>query len=62
MDVTKLGLQASELEPCMWKVRCSKTGRLIGLAMTHVGDFILAGDRDHEEWTNIAKQIRKLYK
>eukprot|EP00959_Pyramimonas_sp_CCMP1952_P473832 9502416-Pyramimonas_sp.AAC.1 len=53
IDFKKLGLQACELEPRMWKLRCSQTGRLIGMAMAHVGDFILAGDNEHPEWNQL---------
>eukprot|EP00959_Pyramimonas_sp_CCMP1952_P407191 8533994-Pyramimonas_sp.AAC.1 len=47
VDFAKLGPQACELGPCLWQVRCPKTARLIGLAMAHVDDFILAGDNSH---------------
>ncbi|CAK0829661.1 unnamed protein product [Prorocentrum cordatum] len=62
VDFKKLGLQACELGPCMWTLRCSWTGRLIGRAMAHVGNFILASDTDHEERNTNVQQIRKLYK
>ncbi|CAK0832360.1 unnamed protein product, partial [Prorocentrum cordatum] len=58
----KLGLHACELEPCMWKLRCSQTGRLIGMAMAHVGDFIVAGDNERPEWNQLVAHIRRLYK
>ncbi|CAK0818384.1 unnamed protein product, partial [Prorocentrum cordatum] len=61
-DFAKLRLQACELEPCLWKARCSRTGRLIGMIMAHVDDFIMAGDTSHPEWQDMVKQIRGLYK
>ncbi|CAK0837902.1 unnamed protein product, partial [Prorocentrum cordatum] len=61
-DFAKLRLQACELEPCLWKARCSRTGRLIGMIMAHVDDFIMAGDTSHPEWQDMVKRIRGLYK
>ncbi|CAK0911609.1 unnamed protein product [Prorocentrum cordatum] len=61
VDFAELGLQACELEPCLWRVRFPKTSRLIGLAMAHVDDLILAGDNSHSLWASIFEQIRKLY-
>ncbi|CAK0899034.1 unnamed protein product, partial [Prorocentrum cordatum] len=61
-DFAKLRLQACELEPCLWKARCSRTGMLIGMTMAHVDDFIMAGDTSHPEWQDMVKQIRGLYK
>ena len=60
-DFARLGLQACELEPCLWLLRCSRTSRLIGMVMAHVDDFIMAGDTSHPEWNNIVKKIRDLY-
>ena len=61
-DFGRLGLQPCELEPCLWKARCSNTGVLIGMAMAHVDDFILAGNTSHPEWRAMVQQIRGLYK
>ncbi|CAK0882743.1 unnamed protein product, partial [Prorocentrum cordatum] len=60
-DFAKLGTQACELEPCLWKARCPQTGSLVGVAMARVGDFILAGDASRPEWRAMVQQTRGLY-
>ncbi|CAK0911327.1 unnamed protein product, partial [Prorocentrum cordatum] len=35
-DFAKLGLQACDLEPCLWSLRCPGTKALLGLIMCHV--------------------------
>ncbi|CAK0860660.1 unnamed protein product [Prorocentrum cordatum] len=60
-DFAKLGLQACDLEPCLWSLRCPETRALLGLIMCHVDDFILCGDRDHPAWRKALKSIKDLY-
>ncbi|CAK0846211.1 unnamed protein product [Prorocentrum cordatum] len=60
-DFAKLGLQACDLEPCLWSLRCPETKALLGLIMRHVDDFILCGDRDHPAWRKALKSIKGLY-
>ncbi|CAK0855515.1 unnamed protein product [Prorocentrum cordatum] len=60
-DFAKLGLQACDLEPCLWSLRCPETKALLGLIMCHVDDFILCGDRDHPAWRKALKSIKGLY-
>ncbi|CAK0889471.1 unnamed protein product, partial [Prorocentrum cordatum] len=60
-DFAKLKLQACDLEPPLWCLRCPSTKELIGLVARHVGDFVLCGDRGHSSWKSAIKGIRELY-
>ncbi|CAK0880367.1 unnamed protein product, partial [Prorocentrum cordatum] len=60
-DFAKLGLQACDLEPCLWSLRCPETKTLLGLIMCHVDDFILCGAREHPAWRKALKSIKDLY-
>ncbi|CAK0877495.1 unnamed protein product, partial [Prorocentrum cordatum] len=60
-DFAKLGLQACDLEPCLWSLRCPEIKALLGLIMCHVDDFILCGARDHPAWRKALKSIKALY-
>ncbi|CAK0856560.1 unnamed protein product [Prorocentrum cordatum] len=56
-DFAKLGLQACDLEPCLWCLRCSKSNALLGLVMCRVDNFILCGGRGHPAWRATMKSI-----
>ena len=58
-DFGKLGLTAMTAEPCLW---CAyERGRLVGMILVHVDDFLIAGDERSATWQKIVREVKQLY-
>ena len=59
-DFKSLGTTGMKFEPCVWGIY-NKDGQLVGLAMSHVDDFVFAGNPHEEAWTTFLGQAKSLY-
>jgi hypothetical protein len=59
-DFKNLGAAEMKFEPCVWGIY-NKTGELVGLLMSHVDDFVFAGNPHEEAWASFLQQSKKLY-
>ena len=52
-----------ESEPCCWRLmdRTGDTPQLIGLAVAHVDDFLMAGEESHPQWQQSISQFHSAY-
>ena len=53
-----------ETEPCCWRLmdRTGAQPQLIGLAVAHVDDFLMAGEETHPQWQRSISQFHSSYK
>ena len=61
---TELHLVAMEVEPCVWTIHeqnaAGQAGKLLGVSLVHVDDFIFAGDDTLTRWTTPGEDPRPL--
>ena len=67
-DVNKtlvsLGMTQLKTEPCAWRFVKWKGGvpQLMGIIAAHVDDFVIAGDEQDAEWTEIVNRFHQSYR
>ena len=67
-DVNKtlvsLGMTQLKTEPCAWRFVKWKAGvpQLVGIIAAHVDDFVISGDEQDVEWTEIVNRFHQSYR
>ena len=56
-----LGAERLATDNCVWRVRDSNTGQIVGLVSSHVDDFLMCGDNSSKVWKDFLFAFGKSY-